>query len=111
MVLGSDRRNHSMTLSKTANRRRTNNKAAEKKATAAPESHATSPKHPGGKLGQLVERLETPEGATLVELTALTGWQPHTVRAALTRLRQRGFKICLEARNDRKAYYLGEGEG
>jgi hypothetical protein len=29
-------------------------------------------------------------GATITELTTTTGWQPHTVRAALTRLRQRG---------------------
>jgi DNA-binding transcriptional regulator PaaX len=64
-----------------------------------------------GKLGQLVERLETAEGATLAELTELTGWQPHAVRAALTRLRQRHFKICLEARSGRKAYRLDAGEG
>lgn len=66
---------------------------------------------PSGKLGKLVERLETPDGATLAELTELTGWQPHTVRAALTRLRQRSFKICLEARRGRKAYRLDAREG
>ena len=66
---------------------------------------------PGGKLGKLVERLETAEGATLAELTGLTGWQSHTMRAALTRLRQGGFLIRLEDRDGRRAYRLGAGEG
>jgi hypothetical protein len=100
-----------MTESKTTTRRRTHKKVAWKKANTVPDSRTPASSRPGGKLGKLVERLEIAEGATLAELTALTGWQPHTVRAALTRLRQRGFKICLEARNDRKAYYLGEEEG
>ncbi|MGI9452799.1 MAG: DUF3489 domain-containing protein [Geminicoccaceae bacterium] len=71
---------------------------------------ASRPTRPSGKLGKLVERLGTADGATLVELTELTGWQPHTVRAALTRLRQRCFKIRLEARNGRKVYRLDVGE-
>jgi hypothetical protein len=79
--------------------------------TEAPEVQTGSPSRPGGKLGKLVEKLETAEGATLAELTDLTGWQPHTVRAALTRLRQRRFKIRLEARNGRRAYRLNAGEG
>jgi DNA-binding transcriptional regulator PaaX len=45
-------------------------------------------------------------GATLVELVSLTGWQPHTARAALTRLRQRGFKVRLREDAGRKAYHL-----
>ncbi|MFL5333805.1 MAG: DUF3489 domain-containing protein [Geminicoccaceae bacterium] len=45
-------------------------------------------------------------GATLVELVSLTGWQPHTARAALTRLRQRGFKVHLREAEGRKAYHL-----
>lgn len=47
------------------------------------------------------------DGATLAELAALTGWQPHTTRAALTRLRRRGFVLVLgsaDGAGDRKAY-------
>lgn len=33
------------------------------------------------------------EGATLEALVGATGWQSHTVRAALTSLRKRGFSI------------------
>jgi hypothetical protein len=90
-----------MTETKTTTRRRTK-KTVDKEAAA-------SPSRPGGKLGKIVEHMDSAEGATLAELTALSGWQPHTVRAALTRLRQRGFKICLEERGDRKAYRLDIG--
>ena len=47
------------------------------------------------------------EGLPLAELAALTGWQPHTTRAALTRLRRRGFILVLgsvDSAGDRKAY-------
>ena len=43
------------------------------------------------KLDAIKNRLKTP--TSLTELTELTGWQPHSVRAALTRLRQRGYTI------------------
>jgi hypothetical protein len=35
-------------------------------------------------------------GASLEVLTSATGWQPHTVRAALTGLRKRGFEVVKE---------------
>ena len=46
-------------------------------------------------------------GATLAELAGLTGWLPHTTRAALTRLRQRGYALERLDLNGRKAYRLG----
>jgi hypothetical protein len=100
-----------MTETKTTTRRRIKKKITAKTTTEAPDAQAGVPSRPGGKLGNIVERLETTEGATLTELTDLTGWQPHTVRAALTRLRQRGFSIGLEERGDRKAYRITAGEG
>ena len=63
--------------------------------------------HPGGKLGRVLATLATDAGATLAELVALTGWQPHTTRAALTRLRQRGHALERHERDGRKAYRLG----
>ena len=33
------------------------------------------------------------EGATLDQMIALTGWLPHTTRAALTGLRKKGYAI------------------
>ena len=61
---------------------------------------------PGGKLGAVLKAIGRKRGATLAELTAATGWQPHTTRAALTRLRQRGFPAALSEEGGRKAYRL-----
>jgi hypothetical protein len=74
----------------------------------APEPSAT---RPGGKLGQVVDRLSATGGATLDELMAETGWQRHTVRAALSRLKARGFGSRLETRDNRKTYRLNVVEG
>ena len=77
---------------------------------AAPRSAAepaASAARPGGKLGQVLDAVAAEDGATLAELVALTGWQPHTTRAALTRLRRRGFALVLgsaDSAGDRKAY-------
>lgn len=60
--------------------------------------------HPSGKLGQVLAAVAAEGGATLDELVALTGWLPHTTRAALTRLRQRGHALRLVAVDGRKAY-------
>jgi DNA-binding MarR family transcriptional regulator len=70
------------------------------------EDAPASPTRPGGKLGDLLDALAMPRGATLDELAAASGWLPHTTRAALTRLRQRGFDVRLADANGRKAYHL-----
>ena len=65
---------------------------------AVPEQRArpqTQRARPGGKLGVLLDAVSRPEGATLEDLTAASGWLPHTTRAAITRLRQRGFDVRL----------------
>ncbi len=61
---------------------------------------------PRGKLEVVLKAIERRKGATLAELTEATGWQPHTTRAALTRLRHRGFPMVLVATAGRKAYRL-----
>lgn len=48
------------------------------------------------KLGIVLDLLEAPEGATLGRLVEITGWLPHTTRAALTGLRKRGFAVTSE---------------
>lgn len=48
---------------------------------------------PGTKQTQLVEHLSRPGGASIADLGGLLGWQPHTVRAALTGLRKKGYRI------------------
>ena len=54
----------------------------------------------------MIDAIARPEGASLDELTALSGWLPHTTRAAVTRLRQRGHDVTLRKIEGRKAYHL-----
>src|SRR5690625_3290934 len=56
-------------------------------ATDAPGAadSATTPKtRSGTKQAKLIEMLRVEGGATIDELVAATGWQPHTVRAAIS---------------------------
>ena len=77
-------------------------------APVAAATPAVDQKRPTGKLGHVLNAVAATRGASLGELVGLTGWQPHTARAALTRLRQRGFAINLRETADRKAYHLAE---
>ncbi len=71
---------------------------------AVAKPHAT---RPGGKMGLMLDMVSYANGATIDELATQAGWLPHTTRAALTRLRQRGYDIQLTAAGDRRAYRLG----
>ena len=76
--------------------------ASDREKQSSPEGS----QRPGGKLGVLLEAVARPEGATLGDLTAASGWLPHTTRAALTRLRQRGYDVRLADTGARRAYHL-----
>ena len=62
-----------------------------------PEPHGA---RPGGKLGTLLDAVSRPEGATLEDLSAAAGWLPHTTRAAISRLRQRGYDVRIATIGD-----------
>ena len=85
---------------------RTGNSAAEPDPDI-PAIAKAEPPRPGGKLGLLLDLVSGANGATLEDLTSASGWLPHTTRAALTRLRQRGYEISLVPVGDRKSYRLG----
>ena len=55
---------------------------------------------PNSKIAAVIGLLSRPGGATLADLIAVTGWLPHTTRAALTGLRKRGYVVAL-AQSDR----------
>ena len=61
-------------------------------ASPAPVAVSTAGKAKS-KQQQLAELVVRDEGATLDQMIAVTGWLPHTTRAALTGLRKNGYVI------------------
>ena len=59
---------------------------------ASAQSERSTPRQ-GSKLSIVIDLLARKKGAGIEELTAATGWLPHTTRAALTGLRKRGYAI------------------
>ncbi len=68
---------------------------AERKPSGSKPKGKTSPAavRPGTKQALLIDLLKRKKGATIEKIVEALGWLPHTVRAALTRLRQQGFQI------------------
>ena len=62
-------------------------------AGAGPDQVVAAAAKPGSKQALLIEQLGRPGGVRIGDLVSLLGWQPHTVRAALTRLRQQGCRV------------------
>ncbi|MDX5361913.1 MAG: DUF3489 domain-containing protein [Alphaproteobacteria bacterium] len=63
---------------------------------------------PPSKFDRMVERLATPEGATIAELQQVTGWQPHSVRGALAgALKKKGHAIVSETVEGTRRYRIG----
>ena len=86
----------------TKPRRRRGPKDAQTSEPAA--STATS------KLEQIVALLCRPEGASLAELVALTGWQAHSVRGALAgSLKRKGHVILSEKIAGERRYRIEAG--
>lgn len=67
---------------------------------------------PGSKQALVLSLLARKEGATLDQLVAATGWLPHTTRAALTGLRQRGYTLVRNKDEaGRTVYRIEDSEG
>ncbi|HEX8414035.1 MAG TPA: DUF3489 domain-containing protein [Sphingomicrobium sp.] len=75
---------------------------------AEPRSADNQSKQPsaGSKTAKVVTLLEQEAGATLYELMAVTGWLPHTTRAALTGIRKRGWSVERFKRDDATCYRI-----
>jgi transcription initiation factor IIE alpha subunit len=61
----------------------------------------------GSKAAALLEMLEREDGATLEEMTERTGWQAHSVRAAMTGLRKKGHFIEKRTVGNTTAWFIG----
>lgn len=80
---------------------------ANAKAKAKVKEKVSAPSAaPKGKLAALLEAISKDGGASLAEISAALGWQHHTTRAAITRLRQRGYDIVLEGAHGARCYQL-----
>ena len=89
------------------------NPATKQKQTATQkrgqQSSAVSPcamDKPQTKTAMVLGLLQRPNGATLYEMVAATGWLPHTTRAALTGLRKKGHAIAKTKREDVTCYRI-----
>ena len=56
-------------------------------------SKPKKPKRPPTRPDQLLALLRRENGASIADIMAATGWQPHSGRAALTGLRKNGATI------------------
>lgn len=66
------------------------------------------------RIALIRQMLGARRGATIEALCAATGWQPHSVRAALSRLRKQGYAIALDKDADGKggrSYRIVAGPG
>lgn len=66
----------------------------------------------GTKQAMLIDMLRSPEGATIAEIVAATGWQPHTVRGAFAGALKKklGLEVTSEKVDGRGRIYRIGGE-
>ena len=66
------------------NKGRPARKTAKKARRGATPRKADTPARRGTKQAILIELLKRPKGATIEQMTTKTGWQPHSVRGAIS---------------------------
>ncbi len=76
--------------------------AVTSKTTRAPVNHPN-------KTDLVLDLLKRPEGATIAQLVEVTGWLPHTTRAALTGLKKKGHVVTSERVEGLRHYRIGAG--
>jgi Protein of unknown function (DUF3489) len=78
--------------------KRTKRKA---KVTKAASAHKPTPRT-GTKQAQMIEMLRRPEGATVEQIAAATGWQHHTIRGAISGALKKKLGLTVEATRTRE---------
>ena len=98
--------NESTTVATTPATKRPRKMAREPKAeTAEHRATAAAQVKPQSKAGLVLSLLQRPEGATIDQLVAATGWLPHTTRAALTGLKKKSHVVTSEKLEDQGRVY------
>ena len=82
-------------------------KASKKAKASKKDAHAAKGPREGSKNAQILELLRQPNGATLQDLTAATGWQAHSVRGFLSAVvgKKLGLKLESTKREDGQRVY------
>jgi hypothetical protein len=75
-------------------------KPAKGKGKAAPAEKPTP--RAGTKQAQMIELLKRPEGATVEQIAAATGWQHHTIRGAISGALKKKLGLTVEATRTRE---------
>jgi Protein of unknown function (DUF3489) len=84
----------------TAGKRKAKAKAAAKPREAAADEKPTP--RSGTKQAQMIEMLKRPQGATVEQIAAATGWQKHTVRGAISGALKKKLGLTVEATRTRE---------
>ncbi|MGH6921824.1 MAG: DUF3489 domain-containing protein [Geminicoccaceae bacterium] len=69
---------------------------------AAGEPSAKPTPRAGTKQAQMIEMLKRPEGATVEQIAAATGWQHHTIRGAISGALKKKLGLTVEATRTRE---------
>lgn len=84
-----------------------NNAKAQRKGANRPPVTSDGP----SKLDQLATALGRANGATLEEMTSLTGWQAHSVRGAMAgALKKRGLQVNSAKDDGVRRYRIGAAQ-
>ena len=81
------------------------------KLTSDPAKHRSARPIPKPKTKTLRKLLTRRTGVTVVQIQKQLGWQPHTIRAAISRLRSSGVPVELDRSGRVGRYRIMPGEG
>lgn len=85
------------------------NGMGKRKAAAAPADAKAQPaQRPGSKLDAMIKLMRRPKGASIVQMMAETGWQPHSVRGAISGAikKKLGLAVLSERTGDERLYRI-----
>jgi hypothetical protein len=86
-------------------------KSCSDEATPARRAADATDRPAGSKRDQLRRRLEREGGASLKDLERAFGWQPHTLRAAISGLRKAGHDVQRENGDNGAIYRIAAPRG
>ena len=94
-----------MTRKSTAKKTPAKKSATQSRTVQSKTAKTLSPEPKQSKKSILMDLLKRPKGASIDEMTSATGWQAHSVRAAITGLRKSGHAVLLNKDNPNSSRY------